>query len=65
MAKKNTTVITCKYNEAVDCNAGSKCSNCGWNPVVHEKRMREYHDDGRIVVGKWKLFRQEVEEWEA
>lgn len=59
MAKKNTTVITCKYNEAVDCNAGSKCSNCGWNPVVHEKRMKEYSENGNIVVGKWKLFRKE------
>ena len=59
MVKKNTTIIACKYNDSVDCNAGSKCSNCGWNPVVHEKRMREYHGDGRIVVNKWKLFLKE------
>lgn len=61
MGKKFATTITCKYNEAVDCNAGDKCSNCGWNPVVHEKRIKEYHENGNIVVGKWKNFRQEVD----
>lgn len=55
------TVVKCRFNDAVDCNHDTKCSNCGWNPAVVEKRMKEFHETGEIVVGKWKNFRQEVD----
>lgn len=30
--------MACEFNKMVDCNS-EECKNCGWNPVVAEKRI--------------------------
>ena len=32
---------TCRYNENVLCEK-MDCGNCGWNPVISEKRLEEF-----------------------
>lgn len=34
-----TPGIQCPNNEAIICPDHSKCSKCGWNPEVSEKRL--------------------------
>ena len=35
-------LYVCKFNRMVDCGYnGGQCGRCGWNPVVHDKRMLE------------------------
>lgn len=36
---KPRVVMTCKYNEGVDC-LKEKCESCGWSPEVESKRKR-------------------------
>ena len=30
--------VDCKHNEWINCVKGAKCKNCGWNPVVTNRR---------------------------
>ena len=40
MAKNNT----CQYNLEVMCDS-AKCDKCGWNPVVAERRLKNFMED--------------------
>ena len=34
----------CMYNQEVVCDS-VKCDKCGWNPVVAERRLKNYMED--------------------
>ena len=36
-------VISCRYNEGVCCDS-MNCDNCGWNPVVEERRKESLYE---------------------
>lgn len=41
MAKNKNT---CQYNHEVLCDS-AKCDKCGWNPVVAERRLKNFMED--------------------
>lgn len=41
----------CPYNEACRCQVAD-CDFCGWNPIVHEKRMEEICEKLGITLEK-------------
>lgn len=48
----------CKFNKAIMCDGETKCSHCGWNPKVIEKRKAASLE--RIVAD---LKRTKSERW--
>ena len=42
---KKTTLHTCQYNRAVDCDDSKDCSVCGWNPFVSLYRITKKYGE--------------------
>lgn len=41
----------CRYNDACSCNVPN-CGNCGWNPEVARRRLKEYIQKGEKKDGR-------------
>ena len=38
------TLSPCRFNFFVDCEKKDNCDHCGWNPIVHKKRIKKYKE---------------------
>lgn len=32
----------CKYSPMLNCHNANECARCGWNPIVREKRIKQF-----------------------
>lgn len=46
--KKDQEECRCRFNDGVVCNE-QHCDKCGWNPKVHEERLKQYYKKHHIV----------------
>lgn len=40
--------MLCVFNRRIDCSAHDKCENCGWNPVVEQKRKEAIREKRKV-----------------
>ena len=45
---------TCHYNIGCECS-GPDCDDCGWNPTVAARRLKNYKENHNMLEKKYKI----------
>ena len=54
MERNENGKFTCQYNIGCECSVPD-CDNCGWNPVVAARRLKNYKENHKVLEKKYKI----------